>query len=240
MSEPPPQLLGARRTRSGYKSPTFSIQPLVASRIDDLAELYATECLGNPAYRALFLLDADEDAQQALRWFFDRRLRLLMRLGAPLLVAVADSGQVIGGIGLVPPNCHPGLADMLPELASLVCSYGLGTLGRLFSLDRQCTKSLRAATATPEATEIVMLATAGSARRGGVGSALLRAAAELATGSTLVLGTNSLANVEWYKSRGFDECSCSENRVSGARAFSQWTMRSDASRVLAAIAPRGR
>lgn len=232
MAAPP----DARRA-AATRSPSFSITPLVEARLDDLAELYACECLANPAYRALFLLDTAEDAQQALRWFFDRRLRLLQRLGAPLLVAVSASDRVIGGVGLVPPSCHPGLADMLPELASLACSYGLGALGRLFALDRQYTRSLHAAAAaSPGACELVMLATAADARRGGVGSALLRAAAEVAAGAPLVLGTNSLVNVEWYVRRGFEECSCSEVRVAGAQPFSQWTMRSDAARVLAATA----
>ena len=200
-----------------------AITPLTRRLVRPLASLYAVACDDNPGYSAIFLLDGASKTR-ALEWFFERRLLLLLARGAHVLVAVDEaSGEVVGGVGLVPPACRPRVADKLSVAAAWLCAWGVPSFLRLLELDRLASSGLVAGGEV----ELVMMAVAERRRGAGVGGALLREALRLAgAGSRVRLATNKPSNVRYYERARFKTVACKDVKLSDTRcaAFSQWVM----------------
>jgi GNAT superfamily N-acetyltransferase len=211
------------------RAPAPRIRAAVLADVPALAALYAQSCSADPSYGALFHeLDA-ADERDALRWFFTRRLTLILSQiaagsGGAILVAVDDSG-VLGGVGVLPPSlAHFSVWAAAAWAAAWLCKFGLFSLLRLLDLDKQYSAGLGAA---PDERELVMLAVRAASRGGGVGTALLRAALRGAPpGARLLLGTNTAANARFYERRGWTLSSKCEIAVRGApRAYTQHVFR---------------
>jgi ribosomal protein S18 acetylase RimI-like enzyme len=212
--------------------------------VDPLAAIYAAACARDPSYGALFHELGPSREREALLWFFTRRLRIILAqlsrvAGGALLVAEDGGGAVIGGVGLLPPAAaHPSLWAAASWAAAWLCAFGLRSLLRLLSLDAQYSAGLAP---QPGECEVVMLAVAASARRGGVGSALLRAALHLAPPrARLLLGTNTAANARWYAARGWSLASTRAIVVDGSPPYTQHVFRAQREAALTGAADSAR
>lgn len=202
-----------------------------------MSAIYAAAFERNPAYRAIFLLQGDEQTR-AFRWLFERRVRMLQNLGASFVVAVDGNGDIIGSVGMVPPACRPGILDML-MVGLLLWPYiwGIASLQRLLQLDERLvsaavrTTSGAGAKAPPlPAWEVTMMAIKPGRQGQGLGSKLLtRLLQSTATpGSRRIkLSTQEERNVRFYEKHGFkveSESTVGEAGVDTYPPFRSWTM----------------
>lgn len=123
----------------------LTIRAATCADVAELAQLYAITFAGNPDYRFVFSgTPAAPAPPGALLWLFERRVRLLLRCGCPLLVACAGAGcsserpTIVGACGLVPFANKPTMWHFILEGLLLWPLYwGYGSLARALQLDKQ-------------------------------------------------------------------------------------------------------
>jgi ribosomal protein S18 acetylase RimI-like enzyme len=200
-----------------------SITPLTFHLVRPLASLYSIVCADNPGYNAIFLLTGYKKTR-ALEWFFEKRLFILLKRGAYILVAIDNnSGDVVGGVGLVPPTSRPQLVDKLSITISWLCQWGLSSFVRLLELDKLASSGLIG----DGEFELIMMAVSEKYRKNGIGAALVHDALRLASiGTKVRLTTNKLTNVQYYEKFKFKLIVRQDIQLLDKRceSFSQWVM----------------
>jgi len=133
---------GANDTPPPTRLPEFSLRVATAADARPLAKLYARAFIhiNNPAYLSIFRLpQGSSRCKRALRWLFEKRVRLLVRCGAIILCAVIDSGKgpvPIAAVGTIEATQKASWFDMLVVgLLEWPLLWGLPSLKRALALE---------------------------------------------------------------------------------------------------------
>mgnify|MGYP001811150739 CR=1 FL=1 len=118
--------------------------PVVLARatpadIREAAELYAAVFSTNPAYASIFSGLPSSRQGPALRWLFERRMRVLLAAGNPFVVGRdPNSGRMVAAAGAVLPGHRPGTLRLLWHgLAAWPLLWGLDSMRRALSLEER-------------------------------------------------------------------------------------------------------
>lgn len=198
------------------------INAATLSDVPEIAALYASAFVDNPAYATIFLFDREGKLKAAhsdsLRWLLSLRLRVLLAKGNTVLVArkrssVDESGpaSIAASVALVDPHKQPGILDYV-RCGGYTWPFvwGLPSIARALDIDARTSSFDADAARQPgyvKPFELVLMGVHPEQQGRGIGTRLMRRLLQLHDGdnrgAAIALTTQSERCLPFYAQFGF-------------------------------------
>eukprot|EP00043_Microstomoeca_roanoka_P015624 m.156611 g.156611 ORF g.156611 m.156611 type:complete len:216 (+) comp16299_c1_seq1:235-882(+) len=196
---------------------------------DEYARLCARTFLDNKAYAGIFnFTDSPTRLEDALHWFFTRRLSIAFDAQIPFFVGRDEQGTIVGGVGVVSPHCRPSPLLLVKHgLVLWPFLWGIPSFARLLFLDATTQER-------KDSWVLNMMAVAEDQQGKGIGTTILKEALayigsqadEQQQPYRVALNTQKEINLRFYGKQGFKltQKITIENNLLGVQPFPSWSM----------------
>ena len=194
-----------------------NIRDLEVTDVKELALLYSTAFADNPAYSYIFQYEPQsENHFESLFYLFEKRIQVLLSVGAKFLVAVTNS-KIVGAVALCSKDKKPSLWKMASVgLFNWPLYWGFSSLFRALDLDQI---NEYGAEYNYDA-ELMMMAVSPHFQGKGIGNDLLKVMLQQhGPKFSIILSTQRESNVNFYNKHGFTVVTKSK-----VKDFDNWKM----------------